>query len=114
MKKPNPEDLVKLGLDHPHLGLNDAGPGIATSDWQFGLVPTTGTDGRHDLAQEEERAERQEEDAREAKQLGEHAPDPVGDLFRAKVLHQGQPKNVPAHDPIMESIRGQIAEQEDK
>ncbi len=96
--------------ERPHVGINDAGPGLTLGDWQIGGTVVTGTDSRHDLAVNEEHARREEEDQREAHQLGETVPDPVGEMIRhrfARPLPDPQPD-----DPLMAHIRAQVEDPE--
>ena len=94
----------------PHVGLNAAGVGLTIGDWQVGLVPATSTDDRYDREQERDRIEHQEDDEREARRLGEKAPDPVGDLLRQTALHQERETEANSSmDRAITSMREQIA-----
>jgi len=67
---------------HGRWGKNDAGLGVTTRDWQIGGVPSGSTSDRFDSPGTRGRAERVDQDERDARSRGETAPNPVGDLIR--------------------------------
>jgi hypothetical protein len=85
------DDSLKLPADFPgpakpgshgRWGKNDAGLGVTTRDWQIGGMPRGETSDRFDSPGTRARAERVDQDERDARSRGETAPNPVGDLIR--------------------------------
>jgi hypothetical protein len=63
----------------PGWGLNDAGPGYTTKNWQIGGKPKMSTDDTYDTPDTRDRATRTDADKTEAQKRGETAPNPVKD-----------------------------------
>ena len=85
------DDTLKLPTEFPgpakpgshgRWGKNDAGVGLTTGDWQIGGMPTGETSDRFDSPGTRARAERIDQDERDARSSGETVPNPVGDLIR--------------------------------
>jgi hypothetical protein len=55
-------------------GLNKTGLGFTGPSWQVGLVPASETDNRYENPQNRERAERSDQDKRDADRRGESMP----------------------------------------
>lgn len=77
-------------------GVSEAGAGFTIGDWKFGVVPKGSTDDSHDNPQNQDRARRKEEDAREAQRRGDVTPNE---------WWKPQPKpSIDPNDPVIKAI----------
>jgi hypothetical protein len=77
-------------------GVSEAGAGFTVGDWKFGVVPKGSTDDSHDNPQNQDRARRKEEDAREAQRRGDASPNE---------WWKPQPKpSIDPNDPVIKAI----------